>query len=137
MLSNYQIQKIIGKGTFSTVKLAIDKETGEKKAIKILEKNKIKNNRDLNRIKREIDMVKKINHLNIVKVFDIKEDDKKYYIIMEYCENGELFNLILEKHKLGEDENTIIKEEKNENKKENKKESKKDKKEGKKIKRFI
>ena len=104
MLSNYQIQKIIGKGTFSTVKLAIDKETSEKKAIKILEKNKIKTNRDLNRIKREIDMVKKINHLNIVKVFDIKEDEKKYYIIMEYCENGELFNLILEKHKLGEEE---------------------------------
>ena len=104
MLSNYQIQKILGKGTFSTVKLAIDKETGEKKAIKILEKNKIRNNRDIIRIKREIDMVEKINHLNVAQVFDIKEDEDKYYIIMEYCENGELFNLILEKHRLSEEE---------------------------------
>ena len=104
ILLNYKIKKVIGKGTFSIVKLAIDKETGKKIAIKILEKDKIKNKRDMNRIERELSMVKKIDHPNIAKVYDIKEDENKYYIIMEYCENGELFNLILEKHKLSEEE---------------------------------
>ena len=104
MLSNYKIKKILGKGTFSTVKLAVNKDTGEEIAIKILEKYKIKNARDLNRIEREISMVKNINHPNIANVFDIKEDEDKYYILMEYCENGELFDLILGKHKLNEEE---------------------------------
>jgi len=104
MLSNYKIKKILGKGTFSTVKLAIDKQTGERIAIKILEKNKIRCNRDFKRIEREISMVKNLNHANIAHVFDIKEDQDRYYIMMEYCENGELFNLILDKHKLSEEE---------------------------------
>ena len=108
MLSNYKIKKILGKGTFSTVKLAVNKETGEEIAIKILEKNKIKNKRDINRIEREISMVKIINHPNIAEVFDIIEDEERFYILMEYCENGELFNLILERHNLSEEESAYF-----------------------------
>mgnify|MGYP002862027759 CR=1 FL=1 len=104
ILSNYRISRILGKGTFSTVKLATDIRTNEKIAIKILEKNKINNSRDYNRINREINIVKKISHINIVQVFEIKEDLDKYYILMEYCEKGELFDLILSKKKLSEDE---------------------------------
>ena len=104
ILLNYKIIKIIGKGNFSIVKLAIEKETGEKIAIKILDKNKIKNKHDMERIERELSMVKNIEHQNIAKVFDIKEDESKYYIIMEYCEKGELFNIILLKRKLTEEE---------------------------------
>ena len=104
ILSNYRISRILGKGTFSTVKLATDIRTNEKIAIKILEKNKINNSRDYNRINREINIVKKISHINIVQVFEIKEDIDKYYILMEYCENGELFDLILSKRKLSEED---------------------------------
>ena len=104
ILCNYRIDKLLGKGTFSTVKLATDIRTNEKIAIKILENNNIKSKRDINRINREISIVKKVNHLNIVKVFKINEDRYKYYILMEYCENGELFNLIIEKRKLTEEE---------------------------------
>ena len=104
ILSDYEIDSILGKGTFSTVKLATDIRTNEKIAIKILEKNKIKTTRDLNRINREINIAKNINHLNIVQFLEIKEDLDKYYILMEYCEKGELFDLILSKKKLSEDE---------------------------------
>ena len=104
ILSNYIIDSTLGKGTFSIVKLAKDIRTNEEIAIKILEKNKIKNIRDYNRIKREINIVKKINHINIAQVFEIKEDLNKYYILMEYCEKGELFDLILSKRKLSEEE---------------------------------
>ena len=104
ILSDYTINSTLGKGTFSTVKLATNKRTNEKIAIKILEKNKIKTTRDFNRINREINIAKNINHLNIVQFLEIKEDLDKYYILMEYCENGELFDLILSKKKLSEDE---------------------------------
>ena len=108
ILSNYKIKKILGEGTFSRVKLAINKETGQEIAIKILEKNKIKNSQDLKRIEREINMVKNINHPNIAKVFDIKEDNQNYYFLMEFCENGELFNYIIGKRKLNEEESAYF-----------------------------
>ena len=106
ILSNYILNTVLGKGTFSVVKLATDIRTNEKIAIKILEKKKIKTTRDFNRIKREINIVKKINHLNIAKVFEIKEDIDKYYILMEFCEKGELFDLILSRRKLSEEESS-------------------------------
>ncbi len=108
ILSEYEMKKTIGKGTFSIVKLGIKKSTKEKVAIKILEKSKIINKDDLIRIKREISILKNFNHKNIIKIYDIFQDNEKYYIIMEYCENGELFNYIVENQKLNEKESSYF-----------------------------
>ena len=102
IIKEYSIKKIIGKGTFSTVKLGFDRETGEKVAIKILEKNKILNKSDAERVEREINILKEINHLNLIKIIKIKEDVDNYYMIMEFCENGELFSQIVKKRRLDE-----------------------------------
>ena len=104
ILSEYTLKGIIGKGTFSIVQLGINKLTKEKVAIKIMQKNKIINKEDLIRIQREIEMLSRLSHPNVIKIYKIKEDLKKFYIIMEYCENGELFNRIVEKQRLSEDE---------------------------------
>ena len=104
ILSDYYIKGIIGKGTFSVVKLGVNKITKEKVAIKIMQKSKIINQEDLIRIHREIDMLSKLKHPNVIKIHKIEEDSKKFYIIMEFCENGELFNRIVEKQRLSEDE---------------------------------
>ena len=103
-LSDYDIKETIGKGTFSIVKLGINKSTKEKVAIKILKKNKILQKSDKSRLEREISILKKINHINVIKSYKINEDSDKYYIVMEYCENGELFNYIVEHQRLEEDE---------------------------------
>ena len=104
IIKEYSIKKIIGKGTFSIVKLGFDRETGEKVAIKILEKKKILNKSDAERVDREINILKEINHLNLIKIIKIKEDADNYYMIMEFCENGELFNQIVKKRRLDENE---------------------------------
>ena len=104
ILSEYILKGIIGKGTFSVVKLGENKKTKEKVAIKIMQKNKIINKEDLIRIHREIEMLRRLKHPNVIKIHKIQEDTKKFYIIMEYCENGELFNRIVEKQHLSEDE---------------------------------
>ena len=104
ILNEYSIKQIIGKGTFSIVKLGVDKITGEKVAIKILNKNKILNENDAERVDREINILKNVNHINLIKINKIKEDSKNYYIIMEYCEIGELFNYIVKKRRLDENE---------------------------------
>ena len=103
-LADYAIKETIGKGTFSIVKLGIDKKTNEKVAIKILKKNKIIRREDLERIQREINILKQLNHINVIKIFKIKEDSEKYYIVMEYCENGELFHYIVERRRLDDDQ---------------------------------
>ena len=100
----YETTETIGNGTFSEVKLGIDKETKEKVAIKILDKNKIINSDDFERVEREIEILKNFNNLNIIKIYDIFQTEKNHYFIMEYCENGELFNYIVKKQKLNEKE---------------------------------
>ena len=106
ILNEYTIKGIIGKGTFSIVKLGIDKLTGEKVAIKILDKKRIMTKDDIERIEREINILKTISHINLIKIKKIKEDSENYYIIMEYCEIGELFNYIVKKRKLDENESS-------------------------------
>ena len=103
-LSDYNIKETIGKGTFSIVKLGINKKTKEKVAIKILKKKKIIHKEDVERIEREINILKKLDHINVIKIYKINEDDEKYYIVMEFCENGELFHYIVERQRLNEDD---------------------------------
>ena len=109
ILHEFSIKETIGKGTFSSVKLGENKKTKEKVAIKIMQKNKIINKEDLMRINREIDILKSLSyHPNVIKIYKILEDSENYYIIMEYCENGELFYRIVEKQQLNEDESAIF-----------------------------
>ena len=99
-LTEYDIKGLLGRGTFSKVKLGVNKITKEKVAIKIIDKKYISNENNYERIKREIYILKKAHHPNIIKVNDIREDSKNYYIIMEYCRYGELFKQIINKKHL-------------------------------------
>ena len=107
-IGDYIIKETIGTGTFSKVKLGINKYTKEKVAIKLLEKSKITEKEDLKRINREISIVKKLSHPNIIKINEIFENEKYYYIIMDYCSKGELFDYIVKKTKLTEDESSFF-----------------------------
>ncbi len=71
-------------------------------AIKILEKSKILEKEDLERILREMEKLKKFNHPNVIEIYEISETPNSYLIIMEYCEEGELFNYIIKKENLSE-----------------------------------
>ena len=108
MIDDYIIKNTIGKGTFSTVKLGEHIKTKQKVAIKILNKEKIKEKEDLEHIKREIKILQMMDHPNIIKTYKISENAKNYYIIMEYCDGGELFNYIVEKEKLDENEASMF-----------------------------
>ena len=107
-LGDYIIKKTIGKGTFSKVKLGVHKETKQKVAIKILEKSAIVEKDDLERIIREMTILNQIDHINVIKVYDIYESEDNYLIIMEYCEGGELFNYIVKNQKLSEEETSFF-----------------------------
>ena len=85
----------MGKGTFGKVKLATHILTNEKVAIKILEKARIKDRKDIERISREIKILKKVRHPNVIQLYEIIETETELYLIMEYCISGELFEYIV------------------------------------------
>lgn len=94
-LGHYVLGKNLGKGTFGKVKLATHILTGEKVAIKILEKSRIKDKKDIERISREIKILKKLRHPNVIQLYEIIETESELFLIMEYCPNGELFDYIV------------------------------------------
>ena len=107
-IGNYLILQTIGEGTFGKVKLGIYLPNNEKVAIKILEKDRMTDKDDQIRIKREFDMLSKINHPNVILVTEIFESIDSYYSVMEYCQGGELFNYIVKKKRLSEDESSFL-----------------------------
>ena len=107
-IGQYLIKKTIGKGSFGKVKLGIFLPNKEKVAIKILDKKKITEKDDLIRIKREFEMISKFDHPNIILIAEIFETQERFYCVMEYCEGGELFNYIVKKRRLNEEETSFF-----------------------------
>ena len=107
-IGNYQIKQTLGEGTFGKVKLGIYIPTNEKVAIKIIEKARMTDKDDAERLKREFDMLSKFNHPNVILVTEIFESSDSYYSVMEYCEKGELFNYIVDKKRLSENESAFF-----------------------------
>ena len=90
--SKYEISKNLGKGAYGRVLEVRNKITGEFRACKQLPKIKISN---IEKIQREISILKKVDHPNIIKLYEVFEDDKYIYLIMEQCKGGELFDKII------------------------------------------
>ena len=89
----YEITKTLGKGKYGLIKLGKNKKTNEEVAIKILCKTNMRNDQ-LTLIKTEIDILKICHHKNIIKIYDIFENENFFYIIMEYCSGGDLFSYL-------------------------------------------
>ena len=90
---SFEIKEKIGRGKFAIVKLGIHKITGRKVAIKEVQKNGLTVDQ-LNLLKTEIEIMKICQHPNIIKLYDVIENENYIYIIMEYCSGYDLFNYI-------------------------------------------
>jgi len=106
-INNYEFLKTIGEGNFAKVRLSVFKPTKEEFAIKIINKKKLKQKMK-NTISRENEIISRLKHPNIIKVIDILEDLENYYIIMENCQKGELFDYIVAHRYLSEKEASIF-----------------------------
>lgn len=99
---NYKIEKEIGKGGMGVVYLATDKRLERKVAIKVLslsgtnEDADISSDEVIQRFKREAIAVAKLNHPNIVNIYDIGEENGMYYMVMEFVDGNTLSNVINE-----------------------------------------
>ena len=105
----YAIKGTIGKGTFGKVKLAYStiRNPQKKYACKILEQSNMKEKDDKKRCHREMSILLQMNHRNVIKTNEIISDSSRYYIIMDYCEKGELFNHIVEQQHFDEEKSAF------------------------------
>lgn len=71
------------KGSFTSVYKALHKKSGEMRAVKVVEISKV-NNEILEQIEQEISILRKLDHPNIIKLYEIYQDEKYYYLVMEY-----------------------------------------------------
>ncbi|QEU59283.1 Rad53 [Kluyveromyces lactis] len=92
---------IVGQGAFATVKKAVERSTGKTFAVKIIHKRKVMDKFD--GVKRELDVLQKLNHPRIVKLKDFFEDNDNYYMLMEFVSGGDLMDFVAAHGTVGED----------------------------------
>ncbi|XP_028844026.1 serine/threonine-protein kinase MARK1-like isoform X3 [Denticeps clupeoides] len=102
-VGNYRLHKTIGKGNFAKVKLARHILTGREVAVKIIDKTQL-NPTSLQKLFREVRIMKLLNHPNIVKLFEVIETEKTLYLIMEYASGGEVFDYLVAHGRMKEKE---------------------------------
>ncbi|XP_039401218.1 maternal embryonic leucine zipper kinase isoform X5 [Mauremys reevesii] len=106
ILKYYELYETVGTGGFAKVKLGRHLLTGEKVAIKIMDKLALGD--DLPRVKTEIDAMKNLSHQHICRLYHVIETSKKIFMVLEYCPGGELFDYIISKDRLSEEEARIF-----------------------------
>jgi len=93
-IGKYRLLKTIGKGNFAKVKLAKHIPTGKEVAIKIIDKTQL-NPGSLQKLFREVRIMKTLDHPNIVKLYQVIETEKTLYLVMEYASGGEVFDYLV------------------------------------------
>ena len=83
-IGDFKIEKLLGQGSYASVKLAFEKSTNKKVAIKIYEKYRLSDPHRMNNVKREISILKKMDHRNIIKLFYALDEKRQIFLIMEY-----------------------------------------------------
>ncbi|KAJ3377851.1 protein kinase, AMP-activated, alpha 2 catalytic subunit, partial [Lobulomyces angularis] len=100
----YSVKKTLGEGTFGKVRLCQHKFSNELVAIKTIQKADVKTAKQRNSVQREVRLMKLLYHPHIIHVYDINENDDEISIVMEYASGGELFDYIVSRGMLQENE---------------------------------
>ncbi|KAL6071239.1 3-phosphoinositide dependent protein kinase-1 [Balamuthia mandrillaris] len=88
--ADFQFGKVLGEGSYGQVRLAKEIATGEKYAIKILDKMHIVKKNKVEQVTREKEILNSISHPNVISLFSTFQDREHLYFVLEYCPNGDL-----------------------------------------------
>jgi serine/threonine-protein kinase SIK3 len=97
----YDLESVLGKGNFSLVRLGVHKLTRTKVAVKIVDKADL-DEENQKKIFREIDIMRRLNHPNIIRLYQVMETEAMIYIITEYAANGEIFDYLVNNGRMPE-----------------------------------
>jgi len=94
----YTIGRPIGGGKLSDIRMATNKESGAKRAVKIIKKENLEDEKFF----AIVDLLCKLSHPNILQTFEFFDDSKHYYIVTDVCNGGELIEEICDKGAMSE-----------------------------------
>jgi calcium/calmodulin-dependent protein kinase I len=94
--ARYKLGDVLGEGGYSVVKSGISNIDGKRVAVKIITRKDL-SEADEESLKQEVSILGKLNHPNITRLFDFFEEEKFYYVVLEYLDGGELFDRIVKK----------------------------------------
>jgi calcium-dependent protein kinase len=97
----------MGSSTLGEVRKCKNNKTNALRAVKILKKEKL-GEFELYRFTHEIEMLKRLDHPNIIKLYEIYEDEKRYYLVTELCTGGELFDELTKRENFDEPDVAIV-----------------------------
>jgi len=103
-IGHYILGETLGIGTFGKVKVGFHQLTGHKVAVKILNRQKIKNLDVVGKIRREIQNLKLFRHPHIIKLYQVISTPTDIFMVMEHVSGGELFDYIVKHGKLKEED---------------------------------
>ncbi|CAI2366178.1 unnamed protein product [Moneuplotes crassus] len=98
----YRAGKILGKGAFGKVSLALHKLAKKLVALKLLNKELIKSDSSKDKVMQEVKILKRFRHPNVVKLYETFESDKHIVVVMELCAGGDLLNYVRKRRRLKE-----------------------------------
>ena len=107
-IGKYMLDNELGRGSFGVVFKAIDSETGKIWAIKRLNKKDISSPKMKSLLDTEVSIMKEITHPNILKLEEMLETDIHYYLIIQYCNQGDFENFMSKNKKLNLEENEAV-----------------------------
>ncbi|KAH0790822.1 CAMK family protein kinase [Histomonas meleagridis] len=102
-IGEYRVIKILGEGSFSKVKQVVHIPTNKEYALKIIDQNLIKQNHMEKQLKREIEVMSKMDHPGLIKLHAVMHSSKNVYFVLDLAEGGELFNKLAQDGPLPED----------------------------------
>lgn len=106
----WKLGKTLGRGATGRVLLGVHQTTGQKAAVKVVSKSELGEEHGAKArglpygIEREIIIMKLLTHPNVLRLYDVWETSKALYLVLEYVEGGELFDLLVERGPLHEQE---------------------------------
>ena len=107
-IKTYELTEELGHGAFSTVCKAVNKNNNQTYACKVFPKSNLSDKGDIERFQREINAMAFLRHDNLVALYDFFWDENNFYMIIDYCPEGELFDYIVKNDKLDEPTSALI-----------------------------
>lgn len=98
---HYDVKELIGEGAYGCVRRVVHKSTGVDRAMKTIMKSFVRLSEVKNMLL-EVDILRKLDHPNIIKITEVIQDQRCYHIVTELCNGGELFDKIVEQEKFKE-----------------------------------
>lgn len=107
-IGHYDVIEVLGSGSFSTVYKVMHKNTHVVYACKVMPKSNLTDTNDIERFQREIDSMAFLRHENLVALYDFFQDKDNFFLIMDLCSGGELFDYIIKNDKVSEPTAALI-----------------------------